>query len=148
MDQLKHTCGLFTISGSLAKRAVWKRTAPNKQNQDCMWSGPKQVNYTRSVFWRSLLFNADECLSCCFPHNDSALSSSRNGQNTINMMVNVVHLCAISLSQSDERISSLILHVMIILHGADWPQPGLYGFCPRVRWAVIVDVIRLWEECV
>ncbi len=35
---------LFTVSGSLAKRAVWKQTAPNKRNQHCIWSGSKQVN--------------------------------------------------------------------------------------------------------
>ncbi len=30
----------------LQKRAVWKRTTPNKNflNQPCIWSGPKQVN--------------------------------------------------------------------------------------------------------
>ncbi len=41
MDDLKHTCGF--VSGSLAKRAVWKWTTPNKKNQYCIWSRPKQV---------------------------------------------------------------------------------------------------------
>ncbi len=34
------TRGFCLISGSLAKRVVWKRTAPNKNNQHCIWSGP------------------------------------------------------------------------------------------------------------
>ncbi len=34
---------LFTVSGSLAKRAVWKRTAPNKKNQHCIWTKASEL---------------------------------------------------------------------------------------------------------
>ncbi len=43
---------LLTISGSLAKRAVWQWTAQNKQkNLYCIWSGPKQVNLWTFLMW-------------------------------------------------------------------------------------------------
>ncbi len=52
MDDLSTHVVLFTISGSLAKRAVWKRTAPNKQHKKYIYlSGPKQMKYQTFLMW-------------------------------------------------------------------------------------------------
>ncbi len=50
-EDLSTRAVLFTISDSLAKRAVWKRTAPKKQKQINIVFGPDQSKWTNGLSW-------------------------------------------------------------------------------------------------
>ncbi len=55
MDDLSTRMVLFTISDSLAKRTVWKQTAPNKTKKHYIWNWLSWCEYTLSVFPITLL---------------------------------------------------------------------------------------------